>query len=77
MSELEIPVVILTTYNENELMLHGLELGVNGYLLKDTGREHLFQTIESAIRGETLLQPKIITKVFEAKHTVPVLRKGI
>ncbi|MFC5470472.1 response regulator [Cohnella suwonensis] len=64
----EIPVIILTTYNEDELMLRGLELGAKGYLLKDTGRETLFRTLESALRGETLLQPEIITRVFQAKQ---------
>jgi two-component system, NarL family, response regulator YdfI len=63
-----IPVIILTTYNEDELMIKGLELGAKGYLLKDTGREDLFRTIESAIRGETLLQPEIMAKLLGAKE---------
>lgn len=64
----DIPVIILTTYNEDELMLRGLELGARGYLLKDTGREALFRTLESALRGETLLQPEIVSRVFQAKQ---------
>jgi NarL family two-component system response regulator YdfI len=35
----EVAVVILTTFNEDELMLRGLRAGAKGYLLKDTGRE--------------------------------------
>lgn len=65
---IDIPVVILTTYNEDELMISGLELGAKGYLLKDTGRDHLFRTIESAVRGETLLQPEIMARVFAARN---------
>lgn len=65
---IDIPVVILTTYNEDELMISGLELGAKGYLLKDTGRDHLFRTIESAVRGETLLQPEIVERVFTSRH---------
>ncbi|OAB38357.1 response regulator [Paenibacillus glacialis] len=64
---IHIPVVILTTYNEDELMINGLELGAKGYLLKDTGRDHLFRTIESAVRGDTLLQPEIMARVFAAR----------
>ncbi|WP_342417737.1 response regulator transcription factor [Paenibacillus sp. FSL R10-2782] len=60
----ETPVIILTTYNENDLMIQGLSLGAKGYLLKDTSRENLFRTIESALRGETLLQPEITARVF-------------
>jgi two-component system, NarL family, response regulator YdfI len=60
----EMPVIILTTYNEDDLMIQGLSLGAKGYLLKDTSRENLFRTIESALRGETLLQPEITGRVF-------------
>ncbi|KAA8746158.1 response regulator [Paenibacillus sp. UASWS1643] len=62
--QIQIPVIILTTYNEDELMINGLGLGAKGYLLKDTSRENLFRTLESALRGETLLQPEITARVF-------------
>ncbi|MBP3041582.1 response regulator transcription factor [Bacillaceae bacterium Marseille-Q3522] len=60
-----IPIIILTTYNDDELMVRGMELGAKGFLLKDTGRDHLLRTLESAIRGETLLQPEIMAKVLK------------
>jgi two-component system, NarL family, response regulator YdfI len=59
----EIAVVILTTFNEDELMLRGLQAGARGYLLKDTDRAALFDTIRAAARGETLLKPAIMAKV--------------
>ncbi|WP_175638357.1 response regulator [Metabacillus schmidteae] len=65
--QIYIPVIILTTYNEDELMIKGIEMGAKGYLLKDTSREHLFRTIESAIRGETLLQDEVIQKLLNKK----------
>jgi NarL family two-component system response regulator YdfI len=61
------PVIILTTYNEDELMIQGLALGAKGYLLKDTNRENLFRNIESAVRGETLLSADIMERVMNAK----------
>ncbi|MCM3703017.1 response regulator transcription factor [Paenibacillus macerans] len=63
-----IPVIILTTYNEDDLIASGLALGAKGYLLKDTGRDHLFRTIESAMRGETLLQADILAKALATKE---------
>lgn len=66
--QIQIPVIILTTYNEDELMINGLGLGAKGYLLKDTSRENLFRTLESALRGETLLQPEITARVFAYRH---------
>jgi NarL family two-component system response regulator YdfI len=59
----EIAVVILTTFNEDDLMMRGLRLGAKGYLLKDTDRETLFNTIRAARRGETLLKPEIMARV--------------
>jgi NarL family two-component system response regulator YdfI len=59
----EISVIILTTYNEDDLMFKGLQAGARGYLLKDTGRETLFNTIRAAARGETLLSPEIMERV--------------
>ncbi|MDN4494464.1 response regulator [Ureibacillus aquaedulcis] len=63
-----IPVIILTTYNEDDLMVKGIELGAKGFLLKDTSRENLFRTLESAIRGETLLQPDVMAKILKYKQ---------
>ncbi|MCP4167757.1 MAG: response regulator transcription factor [Chloroflexi bacterium] len=59
----QIAVVILTTYNEDELMLRGLRSGAKGYLLKDTGRQTLLDTIAAATRGETLLTADIISRI--------------
>lgn len=65
---IRIPVIILTTYNENDYMVEGLALGAKGYLLKDMSREKLFHTMESALRGETLLQPEVMESVFARKQ---------
>jgi NarL family two-component system response regulator YdfI len=62
----EIAIVILTTFNEDELMMRGLQAGARGYLLKDTNRENLLDTIHAAARGETLLKPEILARVLSA-----------
>jgi len=59
----EIAIVILTTFNEDELMLRGLQAGARGYLLKDTDRRTLLDTISAAARGDTLLKPEILSRV--------------
>jgi len=65
--EITTPVIILTTYNEDELMVAGIELGAKSFLLKDTNRENLFRALESAIRGETLLHPEFMDKLLKLK----------
>lgn len=59
----QVAVVILTTYNEDDLMLQGLRAGARGFLLKDTDRETLLDTIRAATRGETLLTPEVMNRV--------------
>ena len=66
-----VAVVILTTFNEDELMVRGLQAGAHGYLLKDTDRNTLFNTIRAAARGETLLKPEIMTRVL-SRTNMPV-----
>jgi NarL family two-component system response regulator YdfI len=56
-------IVILTTYNEDDLMIRGLRAGARGFLLKDTDRETLFRVIRSAARGDSLLQPEVLDRV--------------
>jgi len=59
----EIAIVILTTFNEDELMVRGLRAGAKGFLLKDTDRETLFDSIRAAARGETLLKPDVMSRL--------------
>jgi NarL family two-component system response regulator YdfI len=59
----EIEVVILTTYDDDDLIVQGLRAGARGYLLKDAGREALFEAIRAAARGESLLPSAVIDKV--------------
>jgi len=61
-------IIILTTYNEDELMYKCLQAGAKGFLLKDTGRESLMNTIHAAMRGETLLKPEIMQKLLGYNH---------
>ena len=64
-----IAVVILTTFNEDDLMLRVLQAGARGCLLKVTDRAALFNTVRAAARGETLLKPEIMARVLSRKNT--------
>ncbi len=72
----EIAVVILTTFNEDDLMFRGLQAGARGYLLKDTDRSTLFNTIRAAARGETLLKPEIMERVLARTQKSAAESKG-
>lgn len=57
-------IVILTTFDDIELIRAGLAAGALGYLLKDVTAEQLANTVRAAANGEALLQPDIASKVF-------------
>jgi NarL family two-component system response regulator YdfI len=50
-----IALIILTTYNEDELMIQGLQAGACGYLLKDIDLDTLLSSLRRAAQGEILL----------------------
>jgi len=73
----DLAIVILTTYKENDLLLRGLKAGARGYLLKDTDRQTLINTVHAAARGETLLKPEIMQQVLAHQDTPPAPKAEI
>lgn len=65
----QIAVLLLTTYNDDDLIMRGLQAGAHGYLLKDTSGSTLLNAIRSAARGEILVRPEILVRVLS--HTTP------
>ena len=56
-------VIVLTTFDDDELVFDGLRAGALGYLLKDAPSEKLGEAIRLAARGESFLQPSVAAKV--------------
>jgi NarL family two-component system response regulator YdfI len=59
----DVEIVILTTYDDDEYIVQGLQAGARGYLLKDAGRQALFESIRAAARGESLLPSAVVDRV--------------
>ena len=59
----QMAVLILTTYNEDDLMIRGLQAGAAGYLLKDCSSETLLKAIRTVARGELLAQPEVMARI--------------
>lgn len=51
------PVILLTTFDDPDLMIRAVEAGAQGFLLKDASPEDLKAAILRVAAGETLLQP--------------------
>jgi DNA-binding NarL/FixJ family response regulator len=56
-------VIVVTTFDDDELVFDGLRAGAVGYLLKDVSSDKLVEAIRAAARGESFLQPSIAAKV--------------
>ena len=56
-------VVILTTYDTDDLVFEGIKAGARGYLLKDASEGILADAIRGVMRGESQLDPKVARKV--------------
>ena len=51
------PVLLLTTFDDSDLLLRATDAGAQGFLLKDAAPEDLHDAIARVAAGDTLLQP--------------------
>jgi DNA-binding NarL/FixJ family response regulator len=59
----DIHILILTTYDEDELVFAGIRSGAIGYLLKDITRTQLAEAVRGAARGEAQIDPAVASQV--------------
>ncbi|MEG1848448.1 MAG: response regulator transcription factor [Lachnospiraceae bacterium] len=53
-------VLILTVHNEIDYLVKAVDIGVDGYILKDSGSNELRKAIQSVIKDEIFIQPSLI-----------------
>lgn len=58
-NKLEVKILILTIHNEIEYLAKAVEIGINGYVLKDSDSEILKKAIFTIHEGETYIQPNL------------------
>jgi len=58
-------IVVLTTYDSDEHIYRAIKAGAKAYLLKDTARDALVETVRRVFAGETYLPPPIAAKLAE------------
>ncbi|KAA3649770.1 MAG: DNA-binding response regulator [Proteobacteria bacterium] len=59
------PTIILTTFDDEELILAGVKAGAKGYLLKDVPLEELVDGIKQVAAGKTIVRPQITEKFMQ------------
>ncbi len=58
-------VVVLTTFDHDDLVFEAIRAGAQAYLLKDAAEDEVLETIRAVQRGESRLSPLIACKVME------------
>lgn len=58
--KMDVKVLILTVHNEVEYLLKAVDIGVDGYILKDSESAELKKAINVICSGESYIQPKLI-----------------
>ena len=56
-------VIILTTFDADDLVLRALSVGASGFLLKDTSPERMLEDIRKVADGEQALSPSVVAQV--------------
>lgn len=58
-------VVVLTTYDHDDLVFEAIRAGAQAYLLKDASEAEVLDTVHAVHRGESRLSPAIARKVMD------------
>lgn len=65
--KIKVKILILTIHNEIEYLLKAVDIGVNGYVLKDSESALLKTAIFSVNNGETFIQPSLSPELKKKK----------
>jgi len=57
------PTIILTTFDDDQLVLAGLKAGARGYLLKDVSLEQLVEAVKTVAAGGSLIAPMVTQRL--------------
>ena len=56
----KVKVLVLTVHNETEYLMKAVDIGIDGYVLKDSESSELKKAIFAIVDGETYIQPSLI-----------------
>ena len=68
----DVKVVVLTTFEDDDYIFDALSAGASGFLLKRTKPEELISAIHAVDDGDSLLSPSVTRRVIDRMATQPV-----
>lgn len=70
------PVLVLTTFDDDDVLWGALESGAAGFLLKDTPADDLIAAIRTVARGGSWLDPRVTPRVLERVRGARRVKRG-
>lgn len=65
------PTIILTTFDDDELVLNGIRAGARGYLLKDVALEELVAAVKTVADGKSMVKPAVTERLLKGLSRAP------
>jgi DNA-binding NarL/FixJ family response regulator len=65
------PAILLTTFDDDAVLLEGIRAGARGFLLKDVSLERLTAAVRAVAAGETLIRPAVTERVLKGLAGIP------
>ena len=66
------PTLILTTFDDSDVVLDGIRAGARGFLLKDVSYQQLLAAIRAVAGGATVFQPAVTERLLRAGSAVRI-----
>jgi DNA-binding NarL/FixJ family response regulator len=66
------PIILLTTFDDDAVLLEGVRAGIAGFLLKDVGLPQLLDALRTVASGRTMILPAVTeraTRYFEGRQS--------
>jgi DNA-binding NarL/FixJ family response regulator len=65
-------IIVFTAFDNDERIIHAVQAGANGYLLKEAPRDEIFSAIRITMAGGSLLQPVVASKLLRHMGHQPI-----
>ncbi len=66
-----IPVLVLTTFDDDDWVIDAVRSGASGYLLKDTPRDRLITAVKDTVEGRSHVDPAVAGKLLSRLANAP------
>jgi DNA-binding NarL/FixJ family response regulator len=70
------PCILLTTFDDDDALLKGMQAGAKGFLLKSISPERLAESIRQVVQGKTVFRPAITDRVLDSIQSPDSRRMG-